>query len=93
LQTTSPRLRRPDAAWALVLLLGRRRRLREVLRERGGLPGWLVDDCHAHVGDSAETIALPWPQLQHVVQPCGEDLPFWLASDECRCPQWEASAL
>jgi len=53
----------------------------EALRERGGLPEWLVNDCHAHVGDSAETIGLLRPQLQHVVQPCGEDLPFWLASE------------
>ena len=52
-----------DAAWALALLLGKRRkrlitgrRLREILRDRGGLSDWLIDDCHGQVGDSAETI-------------------------------------
>ena len=49
-----------DAAWALTLLLGKRRRrlitgrrLREVLQERTGLPEWLIADCHGQVGDSA----------------------------------------
>ncbi|QEY31663.1 ATP-dependent DNA ligase [Synechococcus sp. RSCCF101] len=82
-----------DAAWAVALLLGRRRRrlitgrrLREVLRERSGLPAWLIDDCHAHVGDSAETIALLWPQVS--VPPGPEPggrvaaLPDWLVSPE-----------
>ena len=56
-----------DAAWALHCLLGRQRRrlitgrrLREICLEGCGLPAWLVDDCHAQVGDSAETVALLW---------------------------------
>ncbi len=59
-----------DAAWALALLLGKRRRrlitgrrLRQICLERSGLPEWLFDSCHAQVGDSAETIALLLPQL------------------------------
>lgn len=54
-----------DAAWAVLLLSGRRRRrylssraLRDIARPLTGLPGWLFAECYAHVGDSAETIAL-----------------------------------
>ena len=60
-----------EAAWALTLLLGKRRRrlitgrrLRDILRDRGGLPDWLIDDCYGQVGDSAETISLLWPAVQ-----------------------------
>ena len=49
-----------DAAWALQLMLGKRRRrlitgrrLRDILRDRGGLPEWLIADSHGQVGDSA----------------------------------------
>ena len=58
-----------DAAWALQVLLGQRRRrlitgrrLRQICLEGCGLPAWLFDACHAQVGDSAETIALLWPR-------------------------------
>ncbi|MCT0223978.1 ATP-dependent DNA ligase [Synechococcus sp. CS-1328] len=58
-----------DAAWALHCLLGKQRRrlitgrrLRQICLEGTGLPDWLFDDCHAQVGDSAETIALLWDQ-------------------------------
>ena len=57
-----------DAAWGLELLLGKRRRrlitgrrLRQVAQQLSGLPPWLFDDCHAQVGDSAETVALTLP--------------------------------
>ncbi|MBM5821575.1 MAG: ATP-dependent DNA ligase [Cyanobacteria bacterium K_Offshore_surface_m2_011] len=59
-----------DGAWALALLLGKRRRrlitgrrLRQICLERSDLPEWLLDACHAQVGDSAETIALLLPRL------------------------------
>ncbi len=59
-----------DGAWALALLLGKRRRrlitgrrLRQICLEGSGLPEWLFDSCHAQVGDSAETIALLLPRL------------------------------
>lgn len=59
-----------DAAWALHVLLGRQgkrlitgRRLRQICLEGSRLPEWLFDDCYAHVGDSAETIALLWQQV------------------------------
>jgi DNA ligase-1 len=59
-----------DAAWALHVLLGKQgrrlitgRRLRQICLEGSTLPDWLFDDCYAHVGDSAETIALLWQQV------------------------------
>ena len=71
-----------DAAWALTLLLGKRRRrlitgrrLREVLQERTGLPEWLIADCHGQVGDSAETLSLLWPEVQDRLTPIECDLP------------------
>ncbi|WP_255510819.1 hypothetical protein [Cyanobium sp. LEGE 06113] len=66
-----------DAAWALHCLLGKQRRrlitgrrLRQICLEASSLPEWLFDDCHAQVGDSAETIALLWRR-----QPCLEGHP------------------
>ena len=63
-----------DGAWALALLLGERRRrlitgrrLREILQNALGIPDWLFDDCHSHVGDSAETVCLLWPQLRQTL--------------------------
>jgi DNA ligase-1 len=61
-----------DAAWALQVLLGKQRRrlitgrrLRQICLEGSSLPDWLFDECHAQVGDSAETIALLWQQVAH----------------------------
>jgi len=58
-----------DAAWALALLLGKRRRrlitgrrLREICLEGSPLPEWLFEACHSQVGDSAETVSLLWAQ-------------------------------
>ena len=51
------------------------RRLREILRERGGLSDWLIDDCHGQVGDSAETISLLWPVVMHGLSPVEPTLP------------------
>ena len=76
-----------DAAWALQLLLGKRRRrlltgrrLREVCLGAAGLPEWLFDACHAQVGDSAETIALLLPELNLPAQePLDLPLHQWMA--------------
>lgn len=76
-----------DAAWALQLLLGKRRRrlltgrrLREICLGAAGLPEWLFEACHAQVGDSAETIALLLPQLQlPVAEPLDLPLSVWMA--------------
>ena len=60
-----------DAAWSVLLLIGERRkrlitgrRLREILQQASAMPDWLFDDCQSHVGDSAETLSLLWPQLK-----------------------------
>jgi DNA ligase-1 len=59
-----------DAAWVLWLLAGGKlaaggarkiantRELRDWIVAESGLPGWLVEECHDHVGDLAETLAL-----------------------------------
>ncbi len=54
-----------DGAWAVYFLSGRRikrligpAQLRQWLAKASGLPAWLVDETHQHVGDLAETIAL-----------------------------------
>lgn len=54
-----------DAVWALYLLLAKTRRrrvtsrlLRQTYLAMSDLPDWLFQDCYAHVGDSAEVIAL-----------------------------------
>ena len=61
-----------DAAWTILLFMGERRRrlisgrrLREILQQASALPNWLFDDCQSHVGDSAETLALLWPQVKN----------------------------
>lgn len=54
-----------DAAWAIALFSGQRPRrllragdLRSALVAASGLPEWLVELSHHHVGDLAETVAL-----------------------------------
>ena len=54
-----------DAAWAAWLLMDQRRRrtvtsraLRRVFSSCANLPPWLLDECYAHVGDTAETVTL-----------------------------------
>lgn len=57
-----------DAACALGVLSGERQlrsvttgQLREWAAEATGYPAWLVEECYAHVGDLAETLALVLP--------------------------------
>ena len=57
-----------DAACALAVLSGGRQvravspaQLRAWAAEVTGLPPWLVEECYAHVGDLAETLALVLP--------------------------------
>ena len=54
-----------NAVWALYLLTGKLRRktltsraLREIFTTITDLPEWLIKDAGAHVGDTAETVAL-----------------------------------
>ena len=58
-----------DAACAVRVLSGARQlravsgpQLRQWVGEETGLPAWLVEDCYAHVGDLAETLALLLPE-------------------------------
>ena len=60
-----------DGSWILLLLMSTRqkrvitgRRLKDILQACFRMPSWLIDDCFAQVGDSAETISLLWPQLK-----------------------------
>jgi DNA ligase-1 len=59
-----------DAAWAVFFLTGRRLKrllqyalIHEWTMTATGLPGWLVEECYAVVGDGAETAALVLDQL------------------------------
>jgi DNA ligase-1 len=77
-----------DAAWGLLLLMGRRRRLitgrrlREVLHRRSGLPDWLIDACQAQVGDTAEMLALLWPEVAgRLPAPSAVGCGLWSGSD------------
>ncbi|MEL6813324.1 MAG: ATP-dependent DNA ligase [Cyanobacteria bacterium J06598_3] len=54
-----------NSVWALYLLLGKTRKrlitsriLREIFLQTSDIPEWLFEESYAHVGDSAETIAL-----------------------------------
>lgn len=54
-----------DAVWALFFLSGKRikrmissRKLRSWLREESPLPDWLINECAAAVGDTAELVSL-----------------------------------
>jgi DNA ligase-1 len=56
---------RPDAAWTLALLTGRRIRhalkssqLRDLAAELSNTPPWLVNECYDAVGDLGETVSL-----------------------------------
>lgn len=58
-----------DACWGLALLTGNRPKgaaatgvLRAACLERTGVPAWLLDECHAAVGDLSETVALLLPE-------------------------------
>ena len=76
-----------DAAWTVLLLMGERRkrlitgrRLREILQQASAMPDWLFDDCQSHVGDSAETLSLLWPQLRNDIPARihNPEVAFWI---------------
>jgi DNA ligase-1 len=82
-----------DAAWAVHVLLGKQgkrlitgRRLRQICLEGSSLPEWLFDDCYAHVGDSAETIALLWRQVAPESRCAPEAPPRCTAGWSSCCP-------
>ena len=54
-----------DAAWALYYLAGKKRKrlvtsskLRSLVNKQSSYPDWLLEDCYASVGDSAEYVTL-----------------------------------
>ena len=62
-----------DAVWALACLTGRRLRravsgpeLFGLAAKEAGLPGWLMEECFAAVGDGGETVALLLPEPAEV---------------------------
>lgn len=64
-----------DAAWAVALLAGARRKplvpaavLRRAAEAASALPAWLLDECHAAVGDVTETLALLVPEPEAPVE-------------------------
>ena len=70
-----------DAAWAVYFLSGRRllrllpsKLLRQWTQEMAGVSDWLLDECHAAVGDLAETTALLLDAVDHV--PGAPDVPL-----------------
>ncbi|WP_346291304.1 ATP-dependent DNA ligase [Sphaerothrix gracilis] len=80
-QTEKPR----NAVWALYLLLGKTRRrlvtsrvLREVFLQISDIPEWLFKDCYAHVGDSAEAIALLLKNVSLEAEPLDLPLHVWM---------------
>ena len=87
-----------DAAWCVMLLIEERRkrlitgrRLREILQQASAMPDWLFDDCQSHVGDSAETLSLLWPQIHHDIPDirCDASLSAWIRELDASPPmQW-----
>ncbi len=70
-----------DAAWAIFFLTGRRLKrlvpaaaIRDWTLAATGLEPWLLEECYAVVGDSAETVALVLDQVPTV--PSEPDLPL-----------------
>lgn len=74
-----------DGAWAVYFLSGRRIKrligpvqLRQWLAEASGLPDWLVEETHQHVGDLAETIALLLADPTHAADADPRGLANWV---------------
>jgi DNA ligase-1 len=77
-----------DAAWAVALLAGHRPKrpvsstqLYDWVGALIGLPSWLVAECRAQVGDSAETIALLLDALPPAGQPEDRGLAAFMAEE------------
>jgi len=72
-----------NAVWALYLLLGKTRKrlitsntLRQIFLQISEIPEWLFEDCYAHVGDSAEVIALLLQQEETEISKTGSEIPL-----------------
>ena len=89
-----------DAAWALYFLSGRKikrlipsRVLWDLTREITALPEWLLDQCHAAVGDFAEAMAL-LVEHRSAGEGTGSDIPFarWIEERILPLKQMDAGA-
>lgn len=89
-----------DAAWALYFLSGRKikrlipsRVLWELTRDVTALPDWLLEHCHAAVGDFAEAMAL-LVEHRSAAAGAGSDLPFarWIEERILPLKQMDAAA-
>jgi DNA ligase-1 len=76
-----------NAVWALYLLLGKTRKrlitsrvLRDIFLQISDMPEWLFEDCYAHVGDSAEVIALLLRDTPLKMQGKSEDITDQISS-------------
>ena len=85
-----------NAVWALYLLLGKTRKrlvtsrvLRHVFLQISDIPEWLFEDSYAHVGDSAETIALLLKTMSLADGP-KQDRPLWQWMEEIIPPVKQA---
>ena len=80
-----------DGCWTINLLMNKGqkrlitgRKLREFLQDSTSMPSWLLDDCFAQVGDSAETISLIWP----VIKEENNNKPYeYIKNDEFLCSE------
>ena len=79
-----------NKVWATLLLRGRVKtspltsnRLRASFRRLSKAPEWLLSECYAHVGDSAETVALLMHSglYQITPQPIERSLHQWMSED------------
>ncbi|MBL8682103.1 MAG: ATP-dependent DNA ligase [Myxococcales bacterium] len=91
---------RADAAWAVYLLLDKKKSalssgaLRQRFLEASAMPEWLFEECRGHVGDTAETVAL---LLHALPRSDGTDesrealaalpLSTWMEDELPRCPR------
>lgn len=91
-----------DAAWALWLLSGGKlsriantRELHEWIVDESGLPGWLVEESHAHVGDLAETLSLLLddPVLAALERPLSEWIERHLLPVTAQAPELRRDAV
>lgn len=73
-----------DAAWAVFLLSGRKRKrslssskLRVFFHKLSGQPPWLYEECYSQVGDTAETVSLLSKAMG--IEPQKADSTDWMA--------------
>ncbi|MFO0562028.1 MAG: ATP-dependent DNA ligase [Polyangiales bacterium] len=85
-----------DAAWALYLLLDKKKSalssgaLRQRLMELANIPEWLFEECRSHVGDTAETVTLllhMLPEAERDATLSERSLHEWMEKEIPSCPR------